>query len=348
MMIRMKNNNVLKLNILKTLAVALVLVLLFSACTTNIAMAQSEKSDFKLVLKEVDNKNRIVYVDLVSGKGSNIAAGAFRLEYNPDHMVCSSIEENQYLSSNILLNESFDNGNIKFSYVNTNPISEEIVFLTLKFKVNDNYNGNTSVEFKHKDAVDYDSNEIALNYVDLHFKVPTKNPFFDVKTSDWFYSPVIWALEKGVTTGTSATTFEPQAKCTRGQVVTFLWRAAGKPEPVSNRNPFSDLERNAYYEKAVLWAYENGITTGTSQNNFSPEDTVTRAQFVTFLWRLEGKNSTSAGNPFIDVPRGQYYYDAVLWAYKEGITTGTSSTTFEPDSNCLRQEVVTFLYRNFN
>ena len=111
---------------------------------------------------------------------------------------------------------------------------------------------------------------------------------------------------------------------------------------------FFDVSSDEWYANAVVWAYENGITTGTSQNNFSPEDTVTRAQFVTFLWRLEGKNSTSAGNPFIDVPRGQYYYDAVLWAYKEGITTGTSSTTFEPDGNCLRQEVVTFLYRNFN
>ena len=171
--------------------------------------------------------------------------------------------------------------------------------------------------------------------------------FDDVKDeSQYYFDPVYWAVEQGITTGATPTTFNPGAGCTRAQVVTFLWRAAGKPEPTKTVNPFNDVQPDAYYYKAVLWAVEKGITTGTSATTFRPDQTCTRGQIVTFLWRYndqpEPKSST---NPFTDVPAGQYYYKAVLWAVEKGITKGTSADKFSPDSTCTRAQIVTFLYR---
>ena len=176
---------------------------------------------------------------------------------------------------------------------------------------------------------------------------PTENPFTDVGSGMYYTVPVLWAVENRVTAGTSATTFGPNDGCTRAQVVTFLWRAAGQPEPTGSRNPFTDVSSSAYYYKAVLWAVENGITAGTSATTFSPDGTCTRAQIVTFLWRYEGMPApTSAGNSFVDVPTGAYYEKAVLWAAQSNVTAGTSATTFSPDSTCTRAQVVTFLYRD--
>lgn len=171
--------------------------------------------------------------------------------------------------------------------------------------------------------------------------------FTDVKKSDYFYDAVVWAVNNGVTTGTSATTFSPDAACTRAQVVTFLWRAAGEPAPKSYSNPFTDVKRSDYYYEAVLWAVEKGITTGTSTTTFSPSAACTRAQVVTFLYRAAGEPNVSSGNSFTDVKSGDYYYDAVRWAVKNGITTGTSTTTFGPSSTCTRGQIVTFLYRYY-
>ena len=171
--------------------------------------------------------------------------------------------------------------------------------------------------------------------------------FTDVKKSDYFYDAVVWAVNNGVTTGTSATTFSPSAACTRAQVVTFLWRAAGEPAPKSYSNPFTDVKRSDYYYEAVLWAVEKGITTGTSTTTFSPSAACTRAQVVTFLYRAAGEPNVSSGNSFTDVKSGDYYYDAVRWAVKNGITTGTSTTTFGPSSTCTRGQIVTFLYRYY-
>ncbi len=172
------------------------------------------------------------------------------------------------------------------------------------------------------------------------------NPFTDVKEKNYFYKPVLWAVANGITTGTGKTTFSPEIDCTRGQVVTFLWRAAGKPEPSTTDNPFKDVSAKQYYYKAVLWAVENGITTGTSKTTFSPEDSCTRAQVVTFLWRTAGEPAPQkSDNPFSDVPKGQYYYKAVLWAVENGVTTGISKTAFGPDMPCIRGQIVTFIYR---
>ena len=170
--------------------------------------------------------------------------------------------------------------------------------------------------------------------------------FKDVKPGAYYADAVAWAVAKGVTTGTSATTFSPNDGCTRGQVVAFLWRAAGSPEPKGNRNPFSDVKSNAYYYKAVLWAVENEVTSGTDATHFSPNSVCTRGQIVTFLWRANGKPAPSkTANPFKDVKASDYYYDAVLWAVEKDITLGTDAAHFSPSSTCTRGQVVAFLYR---
>ena len=134
------------------------------------------------------------------------------------------------------------------------------------------------------------------------------NPFTDVKEKDYYYEPVLWAVANSITTGTSKTTFSPDNPCTRAQVVTFLWRAAGSPEPTQTNNPFTDVPAGQYYYKAVLWAVEEGITAGTSKTTFSPDESCTRAQVVTFLWRAAGEPAPQKNdNPFNDVPQGQYY-----------------------------------------
>ena len=180
---------------------------------------------------------------------------------------------------------------------------------------------------------------------------PTKqpaaaNPFTDVAKNQYYYDPVLWAVKQGVTQGTSATTFSPAATCTRGQVVTFLWRAAGEPKPTGTKNPFTDVKSADYFYNAVLWAVEKGITQGTSKTAFSPASPCTRAHVVTFLWRSEGQAKADAKNPFTDVKSGDYYYNAVLWAVKNNITAGTSATTFSPANPCTRGQIVTFLYRD--
>lgn len=176
--------------------------------------------------------------------------------------------------------------------------------------------------------------------------VTVLNPFIDVQDDTYYYDPVLWAVETGVTSGMTPTTFEPERDCTRGQVVTFLWRAMGKPEPKNSSNPFTDVKEGAYYYDAVLWAVENGITNGMDATHFDPERTVTRAQFVTFLWRAEKQPAVGDSNPFADIQSGLWYTNAVLWAFANGVTTGTDSTHFSPENACTRGQVVTFLYRD--
>ena len=172
-----------------------------------------------------------------------------------------------------------------------------------------------------------------------------ENPFTDVAEGAYYYDAVLWAAENGITGGTSATTFSPAVTCTRAQTMTFLWRAAGSPEPETTVCPFTDVTPDKYYYDAVLWAVENGITSGTSATTFSPNATVTRAQNVTFLWRWAESSAVEAVNPETDVPADVYYHDAVLRAAEEGITAGTSATTFSPDDPCLRSQIMTYLYR---
>ena len=173
------------------------------------------------------------------------------------------------------------------------------------------------------------------------------NYFVDVKANDYFYDAVLWAAQNGITSGTDAVHFTPDGVCSRAQAVTFLWRAAGSPAPRSVSMPFTDVSKGSYYETAVLWAVENGITKGTSDTTFSPDATCSRAQIVTFLWRSQKSPAVGSVNPFTDVSANAYYTDAVLWAVEENITKGTTATTFSPDADCSRAQIVTLLYRAY-
>ena len=172
------------------------------------------------------------------------------------------------------------------------------------------------------------------------------NPFLDVNETHFFYDPVLWAVEEGITSGMTPETFGPFSICNRAQVVTFLWRAAGSPEPSTTENPFTDVPAGSFYEKPVLWALENGITTGATATTFDPNGSCMRAHVVTFLWRAKGcPEPVTVENPFEDVTESDFYYKAVLWALENGVTTGADATHFNPFGLCQRAQVVTFLYR---
>ena len=174
---------------------------------------------------------------------------------------------------------------------------------------------------------------------------PQTGVFVDVATGSYYEDAVDWAVENGITQGTDDTHFSPDGICTRAQAVTFLWRAAGSPEPETRAMPFNDVPVGSYYYDAVLWAVENGITKGTSDTTFSPNMTCSRAQIVTFLWRSEKSPAAGSRNPFADVKSTAYYADAVLWAVENDITKGTTNTTFSPNADCTRAQIVTFLWR---
>lgn len=173
--------------------------------------------------------------------------------------------------------------------------------------------------------------------------------FTDVAADQFYAEPVDWAVRRGVTNGTGKGIFTPDGTCTRAQVVTFLWRAYGCPEPESDTIPFADVEKDAYYTDAVLWAVENGITNGTDKEHFSPENPCTRAHVVTFLWRAEYEGQGAYFGTFEDVDSpSEYYFTAVYWANLHGITNGTDATHFSPHAPCTRGQIVTFIYRAFS
>lgn len=186
----------------------------------------------------------------------------------------------------------------------------------------------------------------ALANATIHYNspmpdIPVVGGFTDVKTGDWFAEPVKWAVERGITTGTSVTTFSPNNTCTKAHILTFLWRAKGEPMPTVT-NPFSDVKDRSYYYNAALWAYENGLVSG---NSFKPDSLCTRAQTVTYQWKLAGSPAAPAA-AFTDVSSTADYAAAVAWAVEKEITTGTSATTFSPNDTCTRGQIVTFLYRD--
>lgn len=187
---------------------------------------------------------------------------------------------------------------------------------------------------------------------DKTVNLKVKNPSFEFSDvtdpTKSYYTPVYWAVDKGITTGKTATTFAPGEPCTRAQFVTFLWRAMGKPEPKTTVSPFTDVQdKTRSYYKAVLWALENKITTGTSATTFSPSREVTRGQVATFLYRAAGKPAVTGTNPFADVEEGRSYTEPIIWMVEKKITTGTSETTFSPQRSCTRAQTVTFLYRTY-
>lgn len=189
-------------------------------------------------------------------------------------------------------------------------------------------------------------NEIVYKTGTLTIKSCTEMPFLDVVPGSYSWDAIHWADVHDITKGKTTTSFAPGDTCTRAQAVTFLWRAAGSPEPVAKTTDFTDVEAGRYYYKALLWAVENNIVKGVTATTFQPDAKCSRAQIVTFLWRANGSPKVQADNPFTDVKADRYYADAVLWATKAGITNGVTATTFQPDAKCSRAQVVTFLFRN--
>ena len=172
------------------------------------------------------------------------------------------------------------------------------------------------------------------------------NPFVDVAEDAYYYDAVLWAYGSGLVSGMSETEFWPESNCTRGHMATFLWRMAGRPTPERTENPFEDVEDEAYYYDAILWAYGSGLVSGMSETEFWPESNCTRGHMATFLWRMAGRPTPErTENPFVDVEADAYYYDAVLWAYGSGLVSGMSETEFWPESNCTRGQMATFLHR---
>lgn len=199
-------------------------------------------------------------------------------------------------------------------------------------------NGKAMAEKAHKlgvELVEYITKDEALQ----------PSVFTDVKEGAYYVDAVNWAVDKKVTSGKTETTFAPKDSCTRAQAVTFLWRAAGSPEPTASEMTFTDVKADSYYYKAVLWAVENKITSGMSDTLFAPDATCSRSQIVTFLYRMQNSPESKAENPFTDVKADAYYANAVLWAVENGVTTGASATTFDPAGDCTRGQIVTFLYR---
>ena len=199
-------------------------------------------------------------------------------------------------------------------------------------------------EGKYTFTMPADKVEVKATFMDDNTML---NFFVDVKSGDYYYDAVLWAARNGITSGTDAVHFSPEQPCTRAQIVTFLWHAAGSPEPKGAASGMSDVVSGSYYEKAVAWAIENGITTGTTASTFSPDATCTRAQSVTFLYRALGTAPTAV-NGFTDVAADAFYADAVAWAVESGVTNGTTDSTFSPNNDCTRAQIVTFLYRAYN
>jgi len=197
--------------------------------------------------------------------------------------------------------------------------------------------GNTTVYAKWTEEVEKETDSTDSTITD--------NPFTDVADGDYYHDAVLWAVDKGITSGTTDTTFSPEKICTRAQMVTLLWKAMGSPEPEPSECAFTDVDKDAYYYDAVIWAVENGITSGTTPTTFGPNETVTRAQAVTFIWRAEGNPVVNCVNPFTDVSGDDYCYNAIMWAVEKDITQGSGTDTFSPADYCTRAQIVAFLYR---
>ena len=225
---------------------------------------------------------------------------------------------------------------------------------TALYSISGTASGNTSISVDEADISaesDGSLNDVnAYVYADIdRAKIQGDNvaPFLDVQdVSLYYYRPVNWAAEHGIAAGVGAYRFAPNQSCTRAQVVAFLWRAMGSPAPTTTECPFVDVKSSDYFYNAILWAVENGITYGTDDTHFSPNATVTRADFVTFLWRAEKRPSYDAQSTFVDIPSNSYYAGAVLWAAENKVAYGVDDTHFAPAQFCTRGQVVSFLYRD--
>ena len=280
-----------------------------------------------------DTANGTVTIPLVADETAN---GLMELHYDADALTLVGTEVNTAILTALDTSKS---GVVRLGFANAQTLTN-VQVAKLTFRITDS----TTITLK----VLEDGEHAANDEQTIALENPFVNPFTDVEEDDFFYAPVLWAVEKGVTTGATETTFNPNGKCQRAAVVTFLWRAAGSPEPTITENPFTDVEEKDFFYKAVLWAVEKNITTGTSATEFSPMKECNRAQVVTFLYRAMGEPEiTSTNNPFADVKADAWYGPAVLWAVENGITNGMSANEFGVNSTCNRTQVVTFLYRTY-
>ena len=212
-----------------------------------------------------------------------------------------------------------------------NPLGEQFI---LSF-----HSVNKDAWYERAFTIDSATNTLVID------EAPVAATFTDVPATSPYFEAVEWAVKNGITDGVSKTLFDPNGSCTRAQVVTFLWRAAGKPSS-SGVNPFADVKEGDYFYEAVLWAFENGITDGVSATKFDPDGNCTRAHVVTFLWRAAGKTAPTGSNAFADLQDGDYYYEAALWAVEKGLISATAETAFSPDGLCTRGQAVTSLFLN--
>ena len=289
----------------------------------------------------VDSANNCIYV--YTNQFSTYAIG---------YTVPSSATAGSYTPTYAIAVEKSENGEVKTnrSYASggsmvTLTVIPDTGYTLETLRVTDK-NGK-EVELTNKGDGKY-TFKMPASKVTVKAAFAVENPFEDVSSDAYYYDAVLWAVKAGITSGTSATTFSPDNPCTRAQMATFLWRAAGSPDPVSKTCIFADVPADAYYATAVQWAYEQGITSGTSATTYSPDEPCTRGQMATFLWRNAGSQApVSNTNQFADVPAVKYYAVAVQWAYEQKITSGTSATTFSPNDPCTRAQMVTFLYRYY-
>ena len=259
----------------------------------------------------------------------------------------------------VTIGEKFSTGaysNINLPYVTfvrSGDIVGDEVLLVLSFAINSKAkegDAYVTVLYEEGDITNYDEEDVNFEVVPGTVTVTSeRNPFDDVKKGDFFYDPVLWAVDNGITNGATPTMFDPNGTCLRAHVVTFLHRAAGNPDPTSSKNPFADVNTSDFFYKPVLWAVEKGITNGTSANTFGSYANCNRAAVVTFLWRAAGSpEPESTNNPFADVKTTDFFYKPVLWAAENKITSGIDATHFGPTADCNRAQVVTFLYRAYN
>ena len=280
-----------------------------------------------------DYRQNQVRFDVTALESSN---GLFELRYDPEVLSIADLGRNPGCLNAI---DAATPGVLRMGYASDRTIHDFVLSVTF------GYTGTEPTELTL--AVQEDGAAAPDSVQTIALTAPV-NPFEDVEEKDFFFDSVMWAVREGVTTGTTPVTFSPGKSCTRAEAVTFLWRAAGCPEPEAAEAPFVDVPENAFFRKAVLWAVEQGITNGMDATHFGPYLTCNRVQVVTFLWRCFGSETPgTTQNPFTDVEQGQWYTGAILWAVERQITNGMTETTFGLDIPCNRAQIVTFLYRAF-
>ena len=330
----------------RIVSLTLALVLVFS-CVTGISAA-SGTAPVMTVGRTSATQGETVELAVTLRNNPGISSAIMKIDYDETRLTLADATIGEKFSSG-----AYTNINLPYvTFVRAGDVKGDEILLVLSFAVKEEAKAGdayVTILYEEGDITNYDEEDVNFEVVPGAVTVARENPFTDVPDGSYYLEPVLWAVDKGITSGTTPTTFDPNGKCMRAVVVTFLWKAAGSPEPKTTENPFTDVKEGSYYYKAVLWAYENNVTAGLTATTFGPTALCNRAQVVTFLYNAMGKpevNSTE--HKFTDVSEGKFYYQAMLWAVENGITAGLTETTFGPNAICNRAQVVTFLYRAYN